>query len=165
MAVCRLLACLVAVLAAMPQPASGQLNYSLSGNSTSWSCVRWHSHLEEALVADDEIIHRLQDTFFPVSGRAPFSLVVEYDLSNGTGGEKRLFQGWSSSAVLSVIHRSIIMHWQPFLEMVFSVQGTLNFEPVAIPLTIMEDTGESPPGPELKCAVRKLTSWVSWRQH
>ena len=161
-----LLACLVAVLTVIPQPASGQPNQP-PAESTSWNCDKWYSHLAKALVADEEIIHRLQDTFFPISGRAPFILVMEYDVlyfSNGTVEVKNVVQGWSSSVVLSAVHPVLLLHWQPWLQAIFLLQGMINYTRVAIPLIIAEEIGESPPDLELKCAVKKLTSWVSGRE-
>lgn len=182
MVLCGVLACLAAVLAVMPQPASGQLisnyselNYSqwnqsegnyLEGNYVNWSCARWYNRLEEALVADEEIIHVIQDTFFPITGRAPYSLEVRYDIqyiSNGSLKEKYLLQGWSSSAVLSVLHPMIVLHWQPWLEVIIWLQGMIHVEPVNIRLSIMEDIGVLPPDPELKGAIMQLTSWIRMR--
>ena len=169
-----LLACAAAVLAIVPQPVSAQLNFNYSelnyseGDYSQWnaplSCFRWYNYLERALVSHDWVTHQLQDTFFPVSGRAPFSLVVQYDIvyeSNGTWVTKVMHQGWSSSAVLSVIHPAIIIHWQPFLGATFLLQGMISFEPVNIPLVIGEELWEPSPGPELECAIKRLTSWVS----
>ena len=176
-----LLACAAAVLAIVPQPVSAQpsVNYSESnysqwnhseGDYSQWnaplSCFRWYNYLERALVSRDWVTHQLQDAFFPVSGQAPFSLVVQYDIvykSNGTWVTKVMHQGWSSSAVLSMIHPAIIIHWQPFLGVAFLLQEMISFEPVNIPLYIGEELWEPSPGPELECAIKRLTSWVSKR--
>lgn len=175
---CRVLACLMAVLTIMRQPANCQLssnyselssnysqwNYSEGKHSFHWSCVRWYNHLEEALVANNEMIHQLQDTFFPISGHAPFSLLMQYDiwyLSNGNWEQKKLLQGWSISAVFSLMHPATIVHLQPFLGAIFWLQGKVDFKPNTITLYIVEDTGEFSPDSQLKCAIKKLTSWVS----
>ena len=102
-----------------------------------------------------------------MSGRVPFLLLVAYDiqyLSNGTVEVKKAGQLWSSSVVLSAVHPVLLLHWQPRLEGIFVMQGMIINTTVNISLSIVEDVGESPPGPELECAVWKLTGWVSWKQ-
>lgn len=160
MALCKMLASLLAVLIMVMLLATYLLGRS--GSSTRWSCARWYSHLEAALLVNDEIIFELQGTLFSESGSAPLSMVVQYDiryLSSGTWEERRYCQGWSSSEVLSKIHRVILM--QSWLEAFALFQGRIRLEPVNISLSIAEDIGEFPPDPELECAIRRLTGWVS----